>query len=521
MDQNILTECERIEPGGFEALMNTPNDNIIEFVNITKRFPGVTALNHVNFGIKQGEVHILVGQNGAGKSSLIKLLTGIYHPDEGEIIYQGKPYAPKNTSDAFHAGIRVVHQEFNLLPYLSVAENIYFERLPANNGFVNFKKLYQDTEKILKRVGLDITPQTRVENLGIAQMQLVEIAKALIYENKVLIMDEPTATLTSSEISTLFKIIHELKKQGVTIIYISHRLQEIYEIGDRVTVLRNGEYVITRNLAELTINDLVRYMVGKEIDNAYPFDNTVSIGSKFFEVKNLKYKGNHHEVSFQLHHGEIIGIAGLVGSGRTETVRAIFGADKRENGQFFIDGKEIIVNNPRDAVESGLSLLTEDRKSQGIILNMNIALNTTLAHLAKVSNRGWLNFKKESDETDKLIKEIGISTTTNDKLVRNLSGGNQQKVVLAKWLFRDANVLIFDEPTRGIDVGARYEIYMLLWKLAAQGKGIIVVSSDMDELIGICHRILVFSDGKMTADIPRLQFDQELILRHAYEEYIH
>lgn len=497
------------------------NENIIEFINITKRFPGVVALNQVNFGIRKGEVHILVGQNGAGKSSLVKLLTGIYHAEEGEILFEGKPYAPKSISDAFHAGIRVVHQEFNLLPFLSVAENIYFERLPSSRGFVNFRKLYKDTEQMLDRVGLDISPRVQVENLGVAQMQLVEIAKSLIHENKVLIMDEPTATLTNKEISVLFRIIHELKQAGVTIIYISHRLQEIYEIGDRVTVLRNGEYVVTDKLTNLTINDLVKYMVGKEIENAYPFDHTVEQKEVFFRVQDLQYKGGKHQVSFDIREGEIVGIAGLVGSGRSETVRAIFGADARGQGRIFLGNEELIIKSPKDAVNKGLSLLTEDRKSQGLILNMDIAVNTTLANLGEISRKGWLNFTKETDETRRLTQETGIVAPSIHQLVRNLSGGNQQKVVLSKWLFRDAEVLIFDEPTRGIDVGARYEIYLLLWKLAAMGKGILVVSSDLDELIGISHRILVFSDGKITADLKRENFSQETILSYAYEEYIH
>lgn len=495
--------------------------NIIELINITKNFPGVIALNNVSFGIRRGEVHILVGQNGAGKSSLVKLLTGIYFPDNGEILYEGKPYAPKSTLDAFQNGIRVVHQEFNLLPYLSVAENIYFEKLPVKNGIVDFPKLYHDTEKVLTKVGLDISPRTRVETLGVAQMQLIEIAKALINENKVLIMDEPTATLTSKEIDILFKIIHKLKRDGVTIIYISHRLQEIYEIGDRVTVLRNGEYVTTNLLTELAINDLVKLMVGKDIGMAYPFDKTVQIGEEIFRVENLKYKGSKHAVSLSLHRGEILGISGLVGSGRTETVRAIFGADKKETGKIFIKDNEVEINSPKDAVQNGLSLLTEDRKAQGLILNMNVSFNITIADQDKVSKNGLIQQSKELVYTKKFADDVGIVTPSVLQLVRNLSGGNQQKVVLAKWLFKNAEILIFDEPTRGIDVGARYDIYLLLWKLASLGKGIIVVSSDLDELVGISHRILVFSDGKITGELERKDFNQEKILSYAYEEYLH
>ena len=496
------------------------DDPILRLEHVTKAFPGVVALKDVSMTIQRGEVHILVGQNGAGKSSLVKLLTGIYFPDGGEMFFEGEPYAPKSTFDAFQKGIRVVHQEFNLLPYLSIAENIFLERLPANHGFVDYGKLYRDAEEALRLVGFDIDPRTRVEMLGVAQMQLVEIAKAVYHNSKVLIMDEPTATLTSKEIQTLFGLIKTLKQRGVTIIYISHRLQEIYEIGDRVTVLRNGEYVTTEPLASLTINDLVKLMVGRDIGVVYPFDSDVTLGDEVLKVEDLQVQGGKHRVSFSVRSGEILGISGLVGSGRTETVRALFGADQPAAGQIYLHGQPVQIRSPKDAVRYGLSLLTEDRKSQGVILNMNIAVNMTLADLAKVSKNGFLQQQTEAKEANRLVEETGTKTPSVEQIVRNLSGGNQQKVVLGKWLFCDAELLIFDEPTRGIDVGARYEIYLLLWKLARMGKAIIVVSSDLDELIGISHRILVFSDGKITGELTRDAFDQEKILSYAYEEYI-
>lgn len=495
-------------------------DPILRLEHVTKAFPGVVALRDVSLTIQRGEVHILVGQNGAGKSSLVKLLTGIYFPDGGEMFFEETPYAPRSTFDAFQRGIRVVHQEFNLLPYLSIAENIFLEKLPANHGFVDYGKLYKDAEAALAQVGFKIDPRTKVEMLGVAQMQLVEIAKAVFHKSKVLIMDEPTATLTSKEIRTLFDIIKALKRQGVTVIYISHRLQEIYEIGDSVTVLRNGEYVTTQPLASLTINDLVKLMVGRDIGVEYPFDSSVTPKDEVLRVENLMIQGGKHSVSFSVRAGEILGISGLVGSGRTETVRAIFGADKIASGQLYLHGRPIQIGSPKDAVRYGLSLLTEDRKSQGVILNMNIAVNITLADLAKVSKKGFLLQQEERDAAVRLVEETGTKTPSIDQVVRNLSGGNQQKVVLGKWLFRDAEVLIFDEPTRGIDVGARYEIYLLLWKLARMGKAIIVVSSDLDELIGVSHRILVFSNGKITGELNRDDFDQEKILSYAYEEYI-
>lgn len=338
----------------------TPYPKIIEIKGLTKHFPGVTALSKIDLDINQGEVHVLVGENGAGKSSLIKILCGIYQPDEGEMLFGGEKYAPVNPQDAIKAGIRVVYQELNLLSYLSIAENIFFERLPSKAGLVDFNKLYRDAKGMLEEVGLKISPRTPVHMLGIAQMQLVEIAKALSGESKVLILDEPTATLTSKEIERLFEIIKRLKQKGVTIIYISHRLQEIFEIGDRVTVLRNGLKVDTRQANEVTIPEIVKMMVGREMASEYPYQASVEVGAEIFRVEELVYKGNTSPVSFSVKAGEILGVAGLVGSGRTETMRAIFGADPKTSGKIFLDGKELVIHQPKDAVEGGICLLTEE-----------------------------------------------------------------------------------------------------------------------------------------------------------------
>ena len=493
---------------------------ILELRQITKTFPGVVALQDIDLEIQQGEVHVLVGENGAGKSTLIKLLCGIYRPDEGEMLYGGNSYAPHSPLDAIKSGIRVVYQEFNLLSYLSVAENIFFERLPRKSGFVDFRKLYRDTEKLLNMVGLDISPKIPVELLGVAQLQLIEIAKALSSESKVLILDEPTATLTSKEIKTLFAIIRNLKQQGVTIIYISHRLQETFEIGDRITVLRNGTKVGTKTTMEVTIPEIVRMMVGRSMEEEYPFQADVELREAILEVKDLRYKGNPHSVSFLARKGELLGISGLVGSGRTETMRAIFGADAKDSGAVFVNGKEVRINSPRDAIQSGICLLTEDRKTQGLILDMPTYINITLTDLAQVSKSGLLQRSEEKRLSEQLVEDLDVKTPSVNQWVRNLSGGNQQKVVIAKWLFRNTDILIFDEPTRGIDVGAKYEIYLLLWKLAAAGKSIIIVSSDLPELLGICHRIVVFSNGKISGEVPRNEFNQERILSLAYKEYI-
>jgi len=496
------------------------SQKIIEIKNLTKHFPGVTALSNINLDIHQGEVHILVGENGAGKSSLIKILCGIYQSDAGEIRYDGIEYAPQKTQDAIQAGIRVVYQELNLLSYLSVAENIFFERLPSRAGLVDTLKLHRESQKMLDQVGLKISPKTPVYQLGIAQMQLVEIAKALSAESKVLILDEPTATLTTREIDRLFEIIRHLKQNGVTIIYISHRLQEIFEIGDRVTVLRNGLKVDTRATGDVTIPEIVKMMVGREMESEYLYQENVKVGAEIFQIQDLVPQDTDHPISFSVRAGEILGVAGLVGSGRTETMRAIFGADPKVSGKVLLDGKELRIKQPKDAVDSGICLLTEDRKEQGLILDMPCTVNTSLANLQDVSRSGLMNFGKEEQVTDRYIEELDIKTPSANKWVRFLSGGNQQKIVLAKWLYRNARVLMFDEPTRGIDVGAKYEIYTLLWKLAGLGKAIIVVSSDLPELLGISHRIIVFSNGKISGELMRDEFDQEKVLSLAYQEYI-
>ena len=496
------------------------NENILELRGITKKFPGVIALKNVDLDIRNGEIHVLVGENGAGKSSLIKVLCGIYTPEEGEMTYRGKVYTPRTPFDAIEAGVRVVYQEFNLLSYLSVAENIFFDNLPRKGGFVDFKTLYRKTEELLNVVGLNISAKTPVELLGVAQMQLIEIAKAISSKSELLILDEPTATLSSKEISMLFSIISRLKSEGVTIIYISHHLQEVFEIGDRISVLRNGENAGTHSTSNISIPQIVKMMVGKSMDEEYPFKAEIKPGETILTVKDLRCKGKPAPISFEVRKGELLGVAGLVGSGRTDAMRAIFGADSRDSGEIILNGKRLTIKKPRDAVQNGICLLTEDRKTQGLILEMPCYVNVTLTDLQAVAQYGFINNDIERKATDKLVSELAIKTPSIDQWVGNLSGGNQQKVVLAKWLFRETDVLIFDEPTRGIDVGAKYEIYLLLWKLAAAGKGIIIVSSDLPEMLGICHRIIVFSDGIITGEAVRENFDQEKILTMAYEGYM-
>ena len=496
-------------------------DTIFEFRNVTKKFPGVVALNSIHLEIERGEIHILVGENGAGKSTLIKLLCGIFKADGGSILYNGEPYAPQKPLDAINAGVSCVYQEFNLLEYMSVAENIFFQKLPQHRGIVDYKALYADTKKLLAEVGLpDLSPKTNVEVLGIAQKQLVEIAKAVSRKCRVLILDEPTATLTPPEIEKLFAIIGKLKQQGVTIIYISHRLQEIKQIGDRLSVLRNGNYIGTWNVKDLSVDEIVSKMVGRDIDSNYPFLTDSPVGNEMMRVRDLKNSTSPEGVSFSVRKGEILGVAGLIGSGRTEAMRGIFGADPIQSGSIVLEGKTLHIKSPEDAVKEGICLLTEDRKKQGLVLPLSCSNNIVLTDLKQVSRRGKLIKSKEKDVSQGLVDDLAIKISSLAQAAGNLSGGNQQKVVIAKWLLRKPRVIILDEPTRGIDVNAKHEIYLLLWKMAKEGAAIIFVSSDIPELLGICHRIAVFSKGKITGIVSREDFSQEKILSLAYQEYL-
>jgi ribose transport system ATP-binding protein len=514
-----MAPCLHVTAAGCVG-MNESSDFLLTLERVSKSFPGALALDHISLAVARGETHIIVGENGAGKSTLIKLVAGVYLPDEGDVFFRGAPYHPKSPHDAQMAGIRVVHQELNLLPHLSVAENLMLEKLPRRFGIVDYGVLNRRSAALLAEVGLVVDPDMRVDELGVAQRQLVEIAKALCYESKLLVLDEPTATLTPPEIERLFAIIRKLKARGVTIIYISHRLHEIFEIGDRVSVLRNGKVVATRALAGLEIREIVRLMVGREIEEEYMFDGAITPGDVVLRVSDLRRKRGTPGLSFEVRRGEILGIAGLVGSGRTEAMRAAFGADPKVSGAIELNGAVAEIDSPKDAVRHGLCLLTEDRKGQGLLLDLPCDENITITNLSRISRFGILNRRIEDRIAGELVGSLQIRMTSLEQLARNLSGGNQQKLVLAKWLFRGATVLILDEPTRGVDVGAKREIYRLLWLLAADGKGIIVVSSDLPELIGICHRIIVFSKNRIVGGLPRAKFNQERILSLAYQEYL-
>jgi ribose transport system ATP-binding protein len=488
---------------------------LLEMKNIVKEFPGVKALDDVDLQVKAGEVHILLGENGAGKSTLMKILSGVYQAEGGSIHIDGKQVQIKNTKDAQKHGVGIIFQEFNLIPDLSVAENIFLGRAPSTSGLLNRKKLYADASKLLEELELNIAPKTLVKDLGVAEQQMVEIAKALSINSRILIMDEPTAALTEQEINVLFEKIHSLKQKGVAIIYISHRMEEFAKICDRVTVMRDGKYVDTVEFSKTTIDDLIKLMVGRSLEDKFPKDLSIKQGGELLRVENLSTKNKLKNVSFTLRAGEVLGISGLMGAGRTEIARAIFGADPITEGDIFIEGKQVKIKSPKDAIKKGISYLTEDRKKSGLALTLSVRENITLADINKVSKTSIVNKKVEKETVDEFIKNLKIKTSTPEQKAKFLSGGNQQKVVIAKWLHTNTKIFIFDEPTRGIDVGAKIEVYQLINDLARDGNGIIMISSEMPEILGLSDNILVVNDGKATGYLTRNEASQEKIMYYA------
>lgn len=493
-------------------------EKILEMKNISKAFYGVQALANVDFSVLRGETHILLGENGAGKSTLVKILSGAYHKDAGEIFFDGEPIEISTPLDAQRKGISIIYQEFNLIPGLSVAENIFLGREPVKgNKLINWRVLNEDAKAILDKLHADVSPTALVATLSVAEQQFVEIAKALSFGAKLIIMDEPSATLTPAEIDRLFAVIRDLKRAGVSIIYISHHLDEIFEIGDRVTVLRDGELVATDDIKNVTKDMIIRWMVGRDLTNTYP-PRTTTPGEVVLEVQNLSRRGELHDISFHLRRGEILGIAGLVGSGRTELVRALYGADPIDRGEIKLHGRTLAIKTPKESIKNGIGFLPEDRKQEGLVLEQSVKNNVTLANLVKVVKNGIISGSAEKAAVDEYVRNLGIRTVNQQVLIKNISGGNQQKVVLAKWLFTDSDILIFDEPTRGIDVGAKYEIYQLMNRLTEQGKSVIMVSSELPEIIGMSDRVLVLHNGRITGEYTRDQFDQELIMKNAAGE---
>ncbi len=488
----------------------------LEMRDISKNYPGVRALDGVSFSINPGEVHALVGENGAGKSTLMKILAGAETRDSGEILLEGKPVQITSPIEAMDLGIGIIYQEFNLVPYMSAAENIFLGREPKASipGFVNFRKMYDDAQRMIDSLGVKLDVRSPVNRLSVAQQQMVEIAKATSRKVKIIAMDEPSATLTEHELENLFELIRSLKSQGVAIIYISHRLEEIFEIADRVTIMRDGQWVDTHNISEVTREDIIRYMVGRELTDIIP-KVKAKIRNPVLEVKNLTRNGIIENISFKVHGGEVLGIAGLVGAGRTEVARAIFGADKIDSGEILVDGNHVDIDSPRDAIRHGIGLVTEDRKALGLILGMVVRENITLANLDSLSKLWFINLRREREIANKYVEDLMIKTPSIEQEVKNLSGGNQQKVVLAKWLFTQSKVLIFDEPTRGIDVGSKVEIYNLMNRLAESGVAIIMISSELPEILGMSDRILVMHEGKIAGELSREEATQERIMHLA------
>ena len=484
---------------------------LLEMRGIEKSYPGVRALDGVDLTVREGEVAALVGENGAGKSTLIKILAGAQHMDRGEIRLGGAPVRVDSPSDAMELGIRVIYQEFNLVPQLTVMENIFLGREPTKAGLVDFRRMEAECAGLLDRVGAEARPRDLVGRLSVAQQQLVEIAKALSQDARILVLDEPSATLTERELDRLFGLIRDLRDHGVGMIYISHRLEEIFEIADTVTVLRDGAHVITAPTSSLTREDIIRHMVGRELKDHIP-STTAHTAGEALRVEGLTRRGHFHDVNFVVREGEIVALAGLVGSGRTEVARAIFGADPVDAGRILVSGQEARIASPRDSISHGIGLATEDRKSQGLVLGLGVAANVTLADVRAISRRGLLSRTLESRAADDYIDQLKIRTPSRAQLVRLLSGGNQQKVVLAKWLFTDSKVLILDEPTRGIDVGTKTEIYSLMNDLCDRGKAILMISSELPEILGVAHRIYVMREGALVGELAREDATQERIM---------
>ena len=484
---------------------------MLEMRGITKRFPGVTALDRVDFELERGEVHVILGENGAGKSTLIKMLSGAYQPDEGEILLDGQRVDVSSATVAQSVGISTIYQEFNLVPQLTVAENIFLGRQPRRLGLVvDRRRMNSDARKLLERIEVRVDPDVMVSALGVAQRQMIEIAKALSLDARILIMDEPTASLSGQEVERLFEIVRGLKEDGAGIIYISHHLEEVAEIGDRVTVLRDGKFV-DRVPAGTDPSELVRMMVGRSIEEQFP-RRKPEVGDVLLEVKNLSGEGVLYDISFQVRAGEVVGIAGIVGAGRTELARAIFGADPVDSGEVWVRGQRIEHMGPREAKRQGIGFITEDRQRQGIVPPLSVAENLNLASLGKSTSAGLVDRGRQRRQAEKMIEDLGIRTPGPEQEVRYLSGGNQQKVVIGKWLLADSKVLIMDEPTRGIDVGARVEIYELMNELTQEGAGILMISSDLPEVLGMSDRILVMRGGRITGELSTEEATQERIM---------
>lgn len=488
---------------------------LLEAVNITKQFPGTLALDHVNVELRAGEIHAIMGENGAGKSTLMKILAGVHSPDTGEIRFEGRPITIVNPHDALRHGINIVYQELSLVPALTVAENIYPGRLPTNIfGMVRYPTLFRNTTQMLSQLNVAVEARTRVETLSIANQQLVEITKAISSNCKVLILDEPTSALTDYEADILLAFLRRLAASGVGILYISHKLNEIFALADRITVLRDGKYVGTRNTSDVIPDEIVRMMVGRDLGHMYP-PKSQQIGDVLLEVQNFRLHGASQYNSFSLHKGEILGFAGLIGSGRTELARAVFGAEPHAEGTVILNGSPVRIQSPKKAIKLGIGYLPEDRKVAGLFLEMSLKWNVEATVIQDVSAIGFVSAPKERELAEQYIRKLNISTPGIEQEVQRLSGGNQQKALVAKWLSIQPKILIVDEPTRGIDVGAKREIHFLLRSLAESGVGVIMISSELPEILGMSDRVLVMHEGSIVAEYSAAEATEEKIMRSA------
>lgn len=485
-------------------------DELLRIEGIRKSFPGVVALDGVDFDLRRGEVHVLLGENGAGKSTLIKMLSGAYHPDEGRVLVDGEEVHIRGAQDAERLGIATIYQEFNLVPDLTVAENIFLGRQPRRLGMIDRKTMEADAEALLKRVGVNVSPRARVRELGIARLQMVEIAKALSLNARVLIMDEPTAVLTSEEVDKLFAIVRTLREDGVGIVFITHHLEEIAALGDRVTVIRDGKSV-GQVPATTPEDELVRLMVGRSIEQQYPRERG-DTGAALLKVEGLTRDGVFHDIGFEVHAGEVVGIAGLVGAGRTEVVRAVFGADPYDKGAVKVSGADLKGHDVGAAMAAGIGLIPEDRKGQGLVLDQTVEENLGLVTMRAATRAGLVDLKGQREAAARIAERLGVRMAGLQQHVRTLSGGNQQKVVIGKWLLADTKVLILDEPTRGIDVGAKVEIYQLINQLTAAGAAVLMISSDLPEVLGMSDRVLVMAQGRIAGELAADEATQDSVM---------
>lgn len=488
---------------------------LLEAIDITKQFPGTLALDGAQLELLPGEIHAVIGENGAGKSTLMKILAGVNVADSGEILFEGQPVAPATPREALQLGIAIVHQELSLVHTLTVAENMFPGRLPTNMlGMVRYGELFRQAQRVLDDLHMDVDARAPVEQLSIASQQLVEIAKALSLNCKVLILDEPTSALTDHEADNLLSFLRRLAADGVGILYISHKLKEVFSVADRVTVLRDGKYVGTRHISETTQDEVIRMMVGRELGNMYPAKSDRR-GEPLLEVRDLQRAGSDIRNSFQLYEGEVLGFAGLIGSGRSELARAIFGAEPKEAGEILLNGVPVEIHSPKQAIQLGIGYLPEDRKSAGLFLEMSVKLNVEATVIDEVSSGGVVIAAKERSLAEQYVEELNISTSSIEQEIRRLSGGNQQKALVAKWLAIKPKILIVDEPTRGIDVGAKKEIHYLLRTLADNGVGVIMISSELPEVLGMSDRILVMHEGAIVAEFSAAEATEESIIRAA------